>query len=316
MSAPAATLTIVRRPSPTVFVALLLACAACKRATHPTAPVAPTTRTSTPTASPPAPASPASPAPTSTPAASPPPPPALASTPSPPPASPTPASRAPAKPPPPLKADAAKIQFDFVREAYDRWRAERAAELAPAKLSHRIDQASACSNCESLIVTERIVEPDGACRQGPWVMHVSRDDDPPASTTATQIASDCCEKNCPDRSPAGWLLQFDRMLVARDKQGLRRLVSPQHGLHVTTSFSSETGSAERAIFIEHGRPVGRSFDMLQPVQPLFDDIQCPATFDHAGDATCVAIGGGFRGAYVWHREGERVFLLSVDQQTH
>lgn len=230
----------------------------------------------------------------------------------------TPAQReGPVAPAPSLVSGrAGEIEQAYAREAFDDWRAHRAAEVAPATVSHRVDEISRCRNCEDLIVTERIAGADGSCREGPWVLYISGKEGQAASFEAKQVASDCCDEACRERSPAGWLLVLNEILVAHDAAGLRALVSPTRGLAASRSHSGGEETSDATVRVKRGQPVDEVFTTLQPVQLLFDTIECPAAFDGAGAATCEVHGGGFRATYEWRREGAAAYLLSAEQETH
>ncbi|MBZ0236530.1 MAG: hypothetical protein K8M05_29655, partial [Deltaproteobacteria bacterium] len=211
------------------------------------------------------------------------------------------------------------IERAHTREAFDAWRAKRAAEVAPAAVEHRVDDIFKCMNCEDLVVTERVIEA-GVCRQGPWVLNISKDEGKPTRFDATAIATDCCDASCPDRSPAAWMLELNRILAARDAEALRALVSPADGLHVASGFSDGEESTEEDAHVRRDGTMDEVFALVQMVQLFHDQIGCPERFDDAGEATCGVHGGGFGASYRWRRapagSGSAVYLLEVSQQSH
>ena len=227
---------------------------------------------------------------------------------------------APAPAPAPLGAGkAAAIERAYTREAFDAWRARRAAEVAPATVEHRVDDIFKCLNCEDLLVTERVIE-GGVCRQGPWILNIAKDDGQPTRLDAASIATDCCDASCPDRSPAAWMLELNRILEQRDAEALRALVSPTEGLQVASGFSDGEDSSHADAKIGRDGDVDEVFTIIQPVQLFSDQIGCPDTFDAAGEAACDVHGGGFGASYRWRRApagaGSVVYLLDVSQQSH
>lgn len=211
---------------------------------------------------------------------------------------------------------AAEIERAHTREAYDAWRARRAAEVAPATVSHRVDEIFTCLNCENLIVTERI-EDGATCRQGPWVLDSWRDDGQPLHFDARLIAHDCCDGACPDRTPTAWMLVLDRALATLDHGAMRALVSPTTPIQLAAGFRGEDdeGGLLEARVARDG-PMDEVFTTIQRVQLFHDDLQCPAEFDAAGLAVCAVFGGGFGASYHWQRTGAEVHLIEVSQSSH
>lgn len=220
----------------------------------------------------------------------------------------------------PLEAGkAAEIERPTTREAFDAWRARRAGEVAPGAVEHRVDDIFKCMNCEDLLVTERVTD-GGVCRQGPWVLNIAKDEGEPTRFDARPIALDCCDATCPDRSPAAWMLELNRILAARDSVALRALVSPTEGLTALSGFSDGENSTNADARVRHDGPVDEVFDTIQMVQLFHDSIECPDTFDAAGDATCSVHGGGFGASYHWRRvlvgRESVVYLLEASQASH
>lgn len=214
---------------------------------------------------------------------------------------------------------AAEIERAYTLEAFAAWREKRAAEVAPATVEHRVDDIFKCMNCEDLIVTERVIE-GGVCRQGPWKLNIAKDDGQPTRFDATEIAMDCCDASCPDRAPAAWMLELNRILAARDGDALRALVSPADGLFVAAGFSDGENSSGSDARVRHDGPVDEVFETIQMVQLFHDHLECPASFDDAGEATCSVFGGGFQASYRWRRapvgSGSAVYLLEATQASH
>lgn len=232
----------------------------------------------------------------------------------------TPEVPAPPRAPAPLGAGkATAIERADTQEAFDAWRARRAAEVAPAIVEHRVDDIFKCLNCEDLLVTERVIE-GGVCRQGPWVLHIAKDDGQPTRLDPVSIATACCDASCPDRSPAAWMLELNRILEQRDAEALRALVSPTDGLQVASGFSDGEDASHADAKVGRDGDMAEVFTIIQPVQLFFDQIGCPDTFDAAGEATCDVHGGGFGASYRWRRApvgaGSAVYLLEVSQQSH
>ena len=112
------------------------------------------------------------------------------------------------------------------------------------------------------------------------------------------------------------MLQLNRILHQRDADAMRRLVSPTSGLSVRAGFSDGESSSEASEMVMAADSMEEVFDTIQPFQLFHDDMTCAEQFGKDGSAECVALGGGFRGVYVWQRNGTDVHLVSVDQQSH
>ncbi|MBK8482180.1 MAG: hypothetical protein IPL40_13595 [Proteobacteria bacterium] len=151
---------------------------------------------------------------------------------------------------------------------------------------------------------------DGACREGYWVVQLTLDRRRCALSVeqARPYAENCCpSERCPDRTPAGWMLELFRRSKADDTKGLLALISPSSGYQETLAPPSEGEGGTRTFTRRQGR---RAAKAISSAWDPIENLDCPAAFSAAGDATCSTGRSGSLASYRWKRTGDGAYLLS------
>ena len=220
--------------------------------------------------------------------------------------------------PPPLEAGKEdEIQSELAQAQYLAWRDQRVATLAERGqiASHRVDRVDQCDECEHLLITERIVEGE-ACLQGPIALKVALPGNGEPSVEARSVGYDCCPgTSCSERAPIAWMLRYNQELAMQSLDGLRALIPPDGAIEVRAGWSDSHGESEVSERFTRAGLSDQVFDMVEPFNYLYWDIDCPPQFAPTGEAICRVQAGGFGSTYTWKKNAGQVFLLRIDEES-
>jgi hypothetical protein len=135
----------------------------------------------------------------------------------------------------------------------------------------------------------------------------------PAGQRALAAFECCLDRPEIAASPTAQLAVFAAAVLARDASTLRGFL-PSGGVRIHTHMTWKRGEEEHRFRV-HARSL--NVDALQSALGIYAEIEaveCPETFER-DRATCTIQHGSFHGTYDLRRDGKRVYVVEIDEDS-